>query len=374
MNSRVLSVLCGSALLSLLLGCQTNNCAACKNESPTPPTQPTQPAPTYPGAVSPAPTTVTPTAGIYLDLDSNSGSTYWLSMPLTSNGVTDMKGIFSTANPLLFNMSSPGNGRFYAQESGTDGTTDYADYVEFGVTAAGQYAPIRRISVPSLPFTSEGVYCADSNGVIAVTGMTATNAAVVDIYAATFNGNGDPTRSITGAATGLIGYAQAVTFDASGNLYVLQHTVAGGSMIEVLVFGPNATGNTAPLRTLTLSLTNVPNFIRVDTAGNIYVGQNTTDGTSYASNQPTVSEFAAGSSGSAPAIATLTLPAGNYLYNFNFDTTGALYALIADPSQNADVLKYAPGATGSAVPVADIVTGNAPVSGDLETGLILVGP
>ena len=119
------------------------------------------------------------------------------------------------------------------------------------------------------------MYVAD-NGISAAPGAN-----LVAEFKLTDTGNAAPQRVIQGALTGLIS-PKAIARDAAGNIYVGQNdeetgacppTVNTGSIV---VYGPTASGNIAPLRTIAGTSTTLDdsiNGIAVDAAGNIYVTQ-----------------------------------------------------------------------------------------------------
>lgn len=94
----------------------------------------------------------------------------------------------------------------------------------------------------------------------------------------TDNGNIAPQKTIVGPAT-QIANPTPVTRDSAGNVYVGQNNEDAGCTSPsgaILVFGPSASGNAAPARTISGSNTTLDdsiNGIAVDNAGNIYVSQ-----------------------------------------------------------------------------------------------------
>ena len=81
-------------------------------------------------------------------------------------------------------------------------------------------------------------------------------------------GTATPVRSIAGAATGLSGVA-GVALDSAGNLYVANSTGGGGSG-SVTIYSPGASGNVAPIHTITTG-TSTPANLTFDQYGTLYV-------------------------------------------------------------------------------------------------------
>ena len=75
------------------------------------------------------------------------------------------------------------------------------------------------------------------------------NSNAVTAYPLTANGNVAPTQNIVGAATGL-GFPRRVVLDSTMNIYIA-NAPAGGRPHSITVYAPTATGNVAPLRTIT---------------------------------------------------------------------------------------------------------------------------
>jgi hypothetical protein len=62
------------------------------------------------------------------------------------------------------------------------------------------------------------------------------------VFSAGSTGNAAPVRTIAGAATTMIA-PESLSVDSAGNVYVLND-------LNILKFGPNATGNVAPSATI----------------------------------------------------------------------------------------------------------------------------
>jgi hypothetical protein len=292
-------------------------------------------------------------------------------MPLGASGTVTPTVYLTDPGVGLSGLQLNGAGNFFAFENGSY----YTDLLAFGATATGTFTPLRRIEAASFPNSPVGPLAVDASGDVAVqgyvTGVGYANAIYVE--APTANGVVTPARTIAGSNT-LLGntVVTSMKFDASGNLYVLGSLSKAGT---VLVFGPTANGNVAPLRVMS---PNVPladfDTMAFDAAGNLYIADTQQPATSGGRPVANVYEFAAGASGSVSPIATLSVTGGYSLNHLAFDTTGALYLLVTDAKGNGDLLKYAHGATGSAAPVSVIVTAGSASSGQLDSSMVVVGP
>jgi hypothetical protein len=162
------------------------------------------------------------------------------------------------------------------------------------------------------------------------------------VFPLTATGNTAPVRTITGASTGLnvpIGLAQ----DSQGNLYV-----ANRSGSTVTVYPPLANGNVAPLRVLTSATMGSPQSLAMAVGDDL-----------FASTCPLCN---AGTPGGATAV--FHFPAGatasDYSILGTFSTPGAITLgdvtnlgqdLVVSDSFGGDVTTFGPGATGNATPI-----------------------
>src|SRR5271165_6128425 len=173
----------------------------------------------------------------------------------------------------------------------------------------------------------------------------------VTAFPLTANGNVSPTQNIVGAATGL-GYPRRVVSDATGNLYVANAPM--GVAHSITVYSPTATGNVAPLRTITGAATGLTgvNGLAIDGGGNLFAANCGSCFHSTGLNEILI--FAPGTNGNvaptnsiAGANTTLTGPTA-----LTFDASGNL--LVSDGSVSNAVLTFAPGATGNVAPIRTI--------------------
>ncbi len=180
----------------------------------------------------------------------------------------------------------------------------------------------------------------------------------VTVYAASASGNVAPLQTISGSNTGLA-VPQFIAVDASGNIWVTDQGSANntGSIRE---FAPNATGNVAPLATITGL--NTPEGIFIDSAGDIYVA-----------TVNAINEYAPGTTGANPTpINAIGAPANAQTnnselagpYGLRVDTAGNIYV-----AQEEAIDVFAKGATGNVAP-SQSIAGQAPLfASDLDVAL-----
>jgi hypothetical protein len=175
----------------------------------------------------------------------------------------------------------------------------------------------------------------------------------VTIYAPGANGNVAPIAAISGPHTGLSAPAFA-TFDGSDNVAV---TNTGNNSITI--YRPGSQGDAPPLRTITGSNTKLsyPAALGFDASGVLYV---LNAGAPYS-----ITEYAPGANGNVAPIATV---AGPDTHLTNLQAIGSMVVdrsglvLVADGS-SAEILGFAPGASGNATPIIDIAGSNTTLGG-----------
>ena len=183
-------------------------------------------------------------------------------------------------------------------------TTKGGAIVVYSATANGAATPTRVISGSNTGFavTSPSALTVDASGTIYVSNEpTSTIPPQIVAFSSTATGNVAPVRTISGANTGLAGYyfVSQLAVDGAGNVYV--GVTNGFNAIEV--FGSMATGNVAPTRTITGAATgfHLTEGVAVDGAGNVYVS--TFDSTQTI---PAISVFSATANGNVAPTATFT--------------------------------------------------------------------
>lgn len=223
--------------------------------------------------------------------------------------------------------------------------------------ANGKVPPLRTIGGPLTGLRNPVGVALDAAGTLYVANNDG-NTSSITVYAPAANGNVAPLRIISGPLTGL-NSAQGVTLDTAGNLYVTNGSTHRGGPHSVIVYAPGASGNVAPLRTISGPLTGLNSVqgVALDVAGNIYVANSTTFD---------ITVHTRGASGNVAPIRTIRGantglsapprepdpigPVGVAL-----DATGTLYT--ANWGANS-INVYAPGATGNVAPLR-IISGTS---------------
>ena len=220
------------------------------------------------------------------------------------------------------------------------GTSNYNDQIlTFATGSTGS-------AVPSATLTTNlslAAVAVDTTGQIYGAGVNAaTLANIVNVYPAGASGTATPVRTITLAAQPV---ASAV--DAAGSLYVTD------TSDEVVVYPSGATGAATPARTISGALTTIgtPESIAVDSTGAIYVSSFT-----QSTGLGSILVFAAGLNGNVAPSTTISAPAGSAFLGVAVDPAKNIYASTdsTGPSTFSTVLEYAAGASGAATPVKTI--------------------
>ena len=181
----------------------------------------------------------------------------------------------------------------------------------------------------------------------------------VTVYPATASGNAAPLQTISGANTGLA-VPQFIAVDASGNIWVTDQGVGSATSGSVFEFAPNATGNVAPISSITGL--NTPEGIFVDTSGDIYVA-----------TVNAISEYAPGTSGANPTPMNFIGAAANAKtnntalagpYGLRVDSAGDIYV-----AQEEAIYVFKAGSTGNVAPTQVIEGQAALFASDLDVAL-----
>jgi sugar lactone lactonase YvrE len=216
--------------------------------------------------------------------------------------------------------------------SGTAGTI-----TEYPLPASGNTAPMTTLGGGSTTLKGPGGIYVNASGSIYVADY---KNASVDVFSASTTTQA-PTQQITGAATDLVDPA-GLWLDKSGNIWVANGD--GTSSVAVLEFAPGATGNVAPINTLTLPTTGYLIGIFIDASQNVWV----TD-----ADNGIIYEYPSGATSATSPTRTisgattgLSEPNGIYV-----DKAGYIY--VANYT-SATVEVFAPSANGNVAPVQTI--------------------
>lgn len=178
-------------------------------------------------------------------------------------------------------------------------------------------------------------------------------------------GNISPAKIITGSQTQLSS-PQYMTFDAAGNLYIADELSPGGS---ILVFAKGSSGNVAPARIIagantTFSNTNSIGAIAVDAQGYLYVaednGSSTCTTTCVVNSDGTIAVFAPGASGNVAPVNTISSTACFAPAGLAVDSSGELIVACDGRPSNpgappgGTIVTFPAGASGNATPVRTI--------------------
>lgn len=270
-------------------------------------------------------------------------------------------------------LATGGATTLYAVQSNLfiDGATPDA-ILSFSATATGTVTPSAALNAPSgVVFTNVATDTAGNLYVSALfvtvtsTAITPTGVSEILVYPAGSTGTATPSRTITGASTGLT-YPFSLAIDSTGQLYVGQTTdyqEATQGTGSILVFPSGANGNTAPARTIAGSATGLssPSSLAVDTTGQLYEAD-------Y--NGGSVFAFAAGANGNVAPTRILDGLAGG-AYGVAVDTGNNLYVTGVDSTQSYGIIaEFAPTAGNTTPPLRTI--GGAGLGATYSIGNLLV--
>jgi hypothetical protein len=230
-------------------------------------------------------------------------------------------------------------------------------FVALGLTAcAGRTSPVPPVAqgpqfasveqVPLLPAAS----CA----IAACMYVTNVGTNSVTVYPERSNGNVAPVATISGSNTSM-NHPEGVAVDAGHNIYVANAQGGHFGLGSVAVFAAGATGNVAPIATITGSTTmlNYPEGVALDAGSNLYPP---------------------GANGDVAPIRTIAGPhTGLYgPVGIALDQAGAIYVSNYDSSSlpsPGSVTVYAAGANGDAKPTAIIKGSSTGLFGTLGIAL-----
>jgi hypothetical protein len=214
----------------------------------------------------------------------------------------------------------------------------------FPLTASGDVAPTTAITGTSttLGFPTGSAF--DASGNIYVTNLSNNS---VTVYAAGASGDIAPISTIIGTSTGL-NNPEGIALDIKGNIYVANYGPTGGGPGSVTIFGPGASGDIAPLSTISGSNTMLvsPFGVALDAEGKIYVANG--------NSSVGVAIFGAGASGDVAPLTAISVNGGGV--GIALDASGNIYVDGGSPTPS--VIVYPAGATSSSIPIATISGSN----------------
>jgi NHL repeat-containing protein len=200
-----------------------------------------------------------------------------------------------------------GSGTIYVGDDTSTAQFPGGQVAVFAPGSSGNVTPIRRIAGVNPNFHAPTGVWLDAAGNIYVADSTIGFIGIppdIQVFATGSTGNVASIRTIIGSNTGLSG-PEGVVVDSVGQLYVAN---AGNNSIAI--FAPNASGNVAPIRTISgpTTLLDAPSGLALDAAGYLYVGS------ANGSRAAPVLVFAPGASGNAAPVQTITInaPRSNY--------------------------------------------------------------
>lgn len=224
----------------------------------------------------------------------------------------------------------------------------------FPASANGNVATATTLTTPTGVFVTG--LTTDAAGNLYVGGLNiASFTGEILVYATGASGTAVPTRTIVGTSTGLA-VIQGITVDTAGQIYVSSWTSNGSASNSISVFANGATGNVAPIRTISGGATGLtsPAGLAVDSAGTIYVA----DAYSSSSIPGHVSAFTSTQSGNVtPARSFTTLYAP---VQIAIDSSNNLYLPLADATGSYGAINVFPSTTSGSFPSpAKIIGGYA---------------
>jgi hypothetical protein len=207
----------------------------------------------------------------------------------------------------------------------------------YDAAASGDAVPLRSIHGPSTGLDGVADVAHDALGNLYV--ANAANS-TINVYDPAADGDAAPIRVLAGASTGL-GVPISVALDSGGNLYVLN---TGGLPANhtITVYSPGASGDVAPLRTLTGIQVGDGNVmdIAIDQFDFLYLSEDLPE---------FIQVYPPGAGGPVVPVRTLSGPTFVVPAKMGFDVANNLYVAIG-----VGVLVFAPGANGRPAPLRTI--------------------
>jgi len=171
-------------------------------------------------------------------------------------------------------LALDGSGNLYVSSYVNIGGILYPGVSVFSNTANGNVAPTKVIggSATTINTFSAGQIAVDSANNIYTAGGSLAQANSILIFNSNSTGNAPPTGMIAGSNT-MLEDVVGIAVDSAGNIYAANGNANGVSTPSIVVFSAGSTGNAAPVRTIAGSATTMiaPGNLSADSAGNIYV-------------------------------------------------------------------------------------------------------
>jgi hypothetical protein len=244
-------------------------------------------------------------------------------------------------------VSLPAGPKIYVANHGKEGNAPSVTI--FAAAASGDVAPLatlagthtnmQQIQFPGVD-TAGNLYLSDAGAA-----SSATSGFVAIFGPLGQSGNEPPSGSRTNLSN-----PEGIAFDSTGNVYV---ALAG----EILVYPPNATSTTAPIRTLRGDLTDGNDIygLAVDSSDRLYVAESVE-----------VEVYAAGASGTAAPVQEFDLktdPAAGLdsCLGIAVDSSANIYCANFN---NSTITEYAAGSTG--VAVVPLITASDPAKTSID--------
>ena len=282
-----------------------------------------------------------------------------LQYPKTANGiVTPTTAITGPSGFLCESMAIDSTGNIYL-----GGQNSSAGVIL--VYAPGATTPTRTISPTGLGAVN--ALAVDGSGnIFTYGGIQVGNILTLGIseFALKANGTVSPTRVISGDATTILRGVNQMAVDSAGNLYIATTNVGSGPPQPILIFNSTATGNVAPTTTIGGDKTGIynPGGLTLDKGGDLYVssqGAGTITPTGIVPGPVSIFEFSIGATGNVAPVRTIT---GSVTMVENSglavdSSNGNLYA-IAHPSGLPGILMFPSTAVGNVAPAAIFYNNN----------------
>ena len=210
--------------------------------------------------------------------------------------------------------------------------------------ANGNAVPVRTIAGDLTQLADSANVAVGADGRLYVVSYPAPSQPIkILVFAPDATGNTAPERVITGANTKLDD-TKSLAVGPDGSIYVIQDDASLNG--RILVFAPGADGDVAPLRTITGSKTGLisPEDAAVDAAGNIFVSE---------WNPGFVNVYSKTANGNVAPFRTLKLSNPELWQATRLDVDHLGYVYVGGYSGNR-VFVFASGASGTAAPIGVI--------------------